>query len=310
MQSFTNILVDIDATASAHPALERAIVLAKRSGATLTVADVMTIPDDAHGYLPRGAEDTHVSDRRRQLARVAREVSEVHTKSTLLFGRPATVLIQEVLRSKHDLVMRSHARDVAAPGPKQFGVVDMELLRNCPCPVLLVRQGQAAPKPRVACAVDASSDDPDVQSLNVKIVEFALLMAACLESGRPPMLLHAWTPFGERTVRRHSADDQFDAYLKSAQHTAASRLASIARSFEGQLSETPTVLRRGEPQDVIPAFVVSEDIDVLVMGTVGRRGVSGMLIGNTAERVLRKLPCSVLTVKPDWFTSPVRLETA
>jgi universal stress protein E len=34
-----------------------------------------------------------------------------------------------------------------------------------------------------------------------------------------------------------------------------------------------------------------------------------MLIGNTAERVLRRLPCSVLTVKPDGFVSPVRLET-
>ena len=60
---------------------------------------------------------------------------------------------------------------------------------------------------------------------------------------------------------------------------------------------------------IAPEFVVSEGIDVLVMGTVARGGVSGVLIGNTAERVLRKLPCSVLTVKPDGFVSPVRLET-
>ena len=62
MKSFRSILVDIDATASAHPALERAVLLAKRSGAKLTVADAMMIPDYAHGYLPAGVEESIVRD--------------------------------------------------------------------------------------------------------------------------------------------------------------------------------------------------------------------------------------------------------
>jgi nucleotide-binding universal stress UspA family protein len=56
--------------------------------------------------------------------------------------------------------------------------------------------------------------------------------------------------------------------------------------------------------------VVAEVIDLVVMGTVARAGIAGMLIGNTAERVLRKLPCSVLTVKPDVFVSLVRLDAS
>jgi nucleotide-binding universal stress UspA family protein len=95
--------------------------------------------------------------------------------------------------------------------------------------------------------------------------------------------------------------------LEDTRQRATSTLSRIARSFEGRFDARATVLRRGEPQQVIPEFVVSEGIDVLVMGTVARRGIAGMLIGNTAERVLRKLPCSVLTVKPDGFVSPVRL---
>jgi nucleotide-binding universal stress UspA family protein len=43
---------------------------------------------------------------------------------------------------------------------------------------------------------------------------------------------------------------------------------------------------------------------------VARRGIPGLLIGNTAERILRKLPCSVLAVKPDGFVSPVSLDAA
>jgi nucleotide-binding universal stress UspA family protein len=309
MQSFRSILVDIDATAKAHPALERAILLARTSGATLTVVDVMTVPPYAHRALPEQIQESLMRDRRQQLAQVTREIRDVHAQPKLLVGRPATVLIEEVLRSSHDVVMRSHARDLTASGPTPFGAVDMELLRKCPSPVLLVRHGQPTAKPRIACALDVSSEESEAQALNAKIVELALLMADYLESD-PPTLLHALVPFGEGTVRLHATGDQFAAYLENARERAASTLTQTARSFAPRFDETRTVLRRGEPQDVIPEFVVSEGIDLVVMGTVARGGISGMLIGNTAERVLRKLPCSVLTVKPDGFVSPVSLKTA
>jgi len=307
MELFRSILVDIDATASSQPALDRAILLARTSGATLTIADAVTVPDYARHYLPPGIEERLVRERRLQLAQIARQVSLGHAQTKLLVGRPATALIEEVLRSNHDLVVRSHARDLATSGPSGFGAVDMELLRKCPCPVLLVRQGQAATAPRIACAVDASAEDPDTQALNQKLVEFALMMAGCLES-TSPTLLHAWTPFAERAVRKYALDDEFGVYLEKARQRAGASLTRIARSFDGRFDAGSLVLRRGEPQDVIPEFVVSEGVDVLVMGTVARGRISGMLIGNTAERVLRKLPCSVVTVKPDGFVSPVRLE--
>jgi nucleotide-binding universal stress UspA family protein len=44
------------------------------------------------------------------------------------------------------------------------------------------------------------------------------------------------------------------------------------------------------------------------MGTVSRTGVAGLLIGNTAEKVLNQVGCSVLTVKPDGFITPVKLD--
>lgn len=69
-----------------------------------------------------------------------------------------------------------------------------------------------------------------------------------------------------------------------------------------------TVHRQGEPEAVIPEFVVAEGVDLVVMGTVARGGIAGLLIGNTAERMLRKLPCSVLAVKPEGFVCPVSLD--
>ena len=47
--------------------------------------------------------------------------------------------------------------------------------------------------------------------------------------------------------------------------------------------------------------------DLLVMGTIARTGIAGFIVGNTAERLLPRIPCSVLAIKPEGFVSPVTL---
>ncbi len=306
MDPFKSILVDIDATVPAHPALQRAVGLARSCGAKLTIADVVTIPADARRYLEAGAEEEIVSRRRGQLARVAQGVTDVPAEATLLLGRPATALVQEVLRSGHDLVVRSHARDLVVRGPRPFGAVDMELFRQCPCPVLVVGPGIPPPRPLILGAVHGNSDEATEQTLNVKIIELTLLMAR-LEQGSP-MVLQAWAPFGEELVRSHATDDAVAAYVEAARRRAAEDLARLTAPFSDRLSADQVTLRRGDPEDVIPAVVAAEGVDLVVMGTLARTGIAGMLIGNTAERVLRRLPCSVLAVKPDGFECHVRLD--
>lgn len=67
-------------------------------------------------------------------------------------------------------------------------------------------------------------------------------------------------------------------------------------------------LIEGDPVERIPELVMEQGIDLLVMGTVCRTGIAGFLIGNTAEEVLNRIDCSVLTVKPEGFITPVILE--
>jgi len=103
-------------------------------------------------------------------------------------------------------------------------------------------------------------------------------------------------------------DDQLASYVDGARQHAAADLPRLVRSFEGRVTDEQARLHRGEPDAIIPEFVVAEGVDLMVMGTVARSGLAGLLIGTTAERVLRKLPCSVLTVKPDGFVSPIFLD--
>ena len=63
----------------------------------------------------------------------------------------------------------------------------------------------------------------------------------------------------------------------------------------------------GDPRDALPRLARLLDIGLIVMGTVARTGVSGLLMGNTAETILRSVDCSVLAVKPEGFVTLVKL---
>ena len=68
------------------------------------------------------------------------------------------------------------------------------------------------------------------------------------------------------------------------------------------------ILEKGNPDILIPKHVDEKKIDLLVMGTLSRKGLPGVLIGNSAEKILAQVPhASVLAVKPKDFKSPIEL---
>ena len=64
-------------------------------------------------------------------------------------------------------------------------------------------------------------------------------------------------------------------------------------------------LLKGHARDVIPKFAAKQRVELIVMGTVGRTGIPGVIIGNTAEAILNQVECSVIAVKPPGFETPV-----
>jgi universal stress protein E len=121
-------------------------------------------------------------------------------------------------------------------------------------------------------------------------------------------LLQAWRPFAERSILNQNSHEEFSSYLAAAERRAAESLNKLKDSFGEDLARVHLHLRRGGLEEVIPEFVVAHGVDLVVLGTVARTGIAGLLIGNTAERLLQRLPCSVLAVKPNGFVSSVRLE--
>ncbi len=311
IQTFRRILVHVDVMAATHPALGRALELARHVGASLTLVDVVPeVPRHARLFLPEDLQTLLVTERTERLQALATRVGgalgpPVAVKTDVRVGQPAIEIVRAVLRDGYDVVLRSHASSADRHPRPLFDAVDMQLLRKCPCPVWLVGPDRR-PNGRVLAAVDPNPEDETEQALNTSILETALWLVE--QEAHELVVLHVWNAFGQELLAPHAEQADIDTYVNAARDTAQADLDALLAPFRPRLGPAQVRLDRGEPGTRIPEVAREEKADLVVMGTVARTGITGFIMGNTAERVLGALPCSVLTVKPGGFVCPVALE--
>ncbi|HAS18298.1 MAG TPA: universal stress protein [Nitrospiraceae bacterium] len=98
----------------------------------------------------------------------------------------------------------------------------------------------------------------------------------------------------------------FSAQLKEMEASARRLLDDVAASIKKNNLDVESVLITGEPFVEIIKYARKEQVDLIVMATHGRSGIEHMLMGSVAEKVVRKSPCPVLTIKKSGqtFTMP------
>jgi universal stress protein E len=333
MQRFKNILLVIDGNGN-DVALERGVALSRRNRARLTVVNVVKeaprtadIPAaDAQEFMGNATHEIHLSsvsksavlvyeyiveEKRRQLAQSVTAVRQagVQVDHKLLYGTPFLAIIQEVLRNEHDLVI------IAAEGQgglkeMLFGNTTMRLMRKCPCPVWVLKPTHPKQYGRILAAVDPAPFDQERDALNTKIMDLATSLA-CLEHSELH-ILHTWLVYGESILRRWHGRFQMpagevDKLTDKTRDEHRRWLDELLRRYALDNLTCRVHLLKGEADQLIPQLVGERKIELIVMGTMCRTKVAGLLIGSTAENVLRQVNCSVLTIKPDGFISPVKL---
>ena len=310
MHRFKNILYVAEPGSGLTPGLRRGAELARVNDGRLTIAQVAAPPAGA----VTGGLGTEVHSltreveegQREELEGWARELEEggVQVDTRLLRGKPFLVIVQEVLKEGRDLVMKNAEGPSGGFRSRLFGSTDQHLLRKCPCPVWLFNPSQGPGFRSVLASVDVGGGGDS--EINRRILQLASSLS--VRENASLHVAHVWSLYGESILRSPSrgvGQDLLNQLLEEEEEERLRRLQSLVEEAAVPDSNPRLHLVKAEAADGIRA--VSEEVlaDVVVMGTLSRAGVRGLLIGNTAETVLGRLDSSVLAVKPEGFRSPV-----
>ncbi|MEM8959113.1 MAG: universal stress protein [Pseudomonadota bacterium] len=318
---FRNVLAIWDRKVD-NSTLRAAADLAARYGASLTVLSCVEPPSDLHilaRVISTTAEDLLarlVADRQEQIAdSVARALSGSDAKLVVARGKPFIEIVRHAVRAEIDIVVKT-AEPLSGVAGFLFASTDHHLMRKCPCPVWLHRPADNPAPSTVIAGVDVdewdAAEPETLHDLNRRVIEIGCRIAS--GPGATVHVLHAWEAMGEGLVWTFSSGPDASlaaqSYIDEVEETrrvALDELVAplVAHARDAGVSKLEPRLIRGAPRAVIADQARFLGADVIVMGTVARTGLSGVIIGNTAEDILNNVQRSVVTVKPHGFVSPV-----
>ena len=303
MRRFERILFVNNTGVDAGPAFQRAVRLAAANGAQLSVIEVGEEVPHTMRKLQEAFNKLH-KDRLRAMSETAKS-DGVDVSVRMLLGTPFIEIINEVMQGGHDLVIKS-AEGRSGISNILFGSTDLHLLRKCPCPVWIIKPSKRKKYKKILAAVDPDPAEPENAGLNKQIIELASSLAAREQSELH--ILHAWYFAYESSLRSgrfQVPKAEVDRMIKDVRKMHKAWLDDLLSQHDFQGLNVKVHLLKGYPGDLIPLTAQKKRVELVVMGTVARTGLPGLIIGNTAEKALTAVDCSVLAVKPGSFVTPV-----
>lgn len=307
MERFKNILFASSGEKEDAAALQRANRLALSNQARITLVKVTEdIPLTASYFFSkerlaqiREATGTFA---RMELEKLAGQLDpSLKVDMKVLTGKPFLELIRAVLGQGHDILIKPGR--VLRDG-SSLDSTDLHLLRKCPCPVWIIKPNQRKPFGKILVAVDPDPTDAERLSLHADLVKLGTSLAKN-EDGRVEVV-HSWQFESESTLlgpRFGLSEEEVALLRKEVETTHRTWLKELVAPYADQ--QIKVSLIRGPADSSLINFIEKKKPDILVMGTVARTGLPGLLIGNTAEAVLGRISCSILTIKPKNFKTPV-----
>lgn len=306
MIQYKNILVVIDPTQDEQAALSRAIFLSQQKQQA-PIKALLTIYDFSYemtSMLSSSERETMrsavIADRKEWLDKLVAQYQhkgiEIETK-VLWNNRLYEAIINEAKEFGHDLIVKStHSH------PKLQSVIftptDWHLLRKTPCPLLLVKNNTWPSHGRILAAVHLGAEDELHLKLNDMITCYSRDLADLVDGQ-----LHAINayPPAPANIAIELPDFDPELYNQSVKEQHEELVKEYVEKYD--LNENFVHLEEGLPDDAIIDTSYNLDAAVVVLGTCGRSGLSGALIGNTAEHVIDQLNCDLLALRPEALES-------
>lgn len=158
--------------------------------------------------------------------------------------------------------------------------------------MLIARERLRRKPARVMAAVDLGSDQSVQRALNKRVLDSAALIAQQIGAE-----LHIISAIPVSVLAQDLDLIDGRALEARVRRKLASETAALAAQYG--LPPNHIKLRAGPPERVIDGAASKLKAALVVMGTIGRKGLKGKLLGNTAEKVLHGNRSNVLALRPD-----------
>jgi universal stress protein E len=263
MENLT-ILAVFDPVRKEQPALNRAIAVAESMEASVHLFACIY---------------TQVSDKLDITACIAKQKEELESISQIFTEKGIKIttevdwdkdwyqgVVRAAIRENVDVVFKSTYKHSVS---QRFlnRTSDWELIRKCPCPVLLVKESSKQGIKKILAAVDLRRGKDDYEKLNEKIINATKMY-------------------------RNDSDVHFiSAFQESINYPDRNELIKRCGVESKNIH-----IKRGSPEDVIVENAKSLEANMVVVGSSGRTGLAAAIHGNTAEKILDHLDCDILSM--------------
>lgn len=305
------ILVNIEQGSDASFLLEKAARLAEGSGAKVELFCCCYNSSLYNSYLfdkssLSRAEQAYVRHVEGELEPLTASFKELNIEVDIDVcwqRHQAEAVIRKVLRYEPDIVLhpvKQHSR----LGHYVFDQADWQLIRECPVPLLLVKQQAWSDGGRVAAAVDPFHECDVPAELDKTILAWASRLVHVLEGDLKVM--HSFSVLPHSVIFDEHLVTDFESMQETVRTLHVEALAKLLKPY-GLTTDSPAVtLKEKEPHKAILEYVEEAHIDILVAGSVARGVIDRILVGSTIERVLDELHADLMVIKPAGFMSSIK----
>jgi|TARA_B110000902_G_scaffold265329_1_gene349306 universal stress protein E len=302
MKTPKRILVVISGRHTEHPALERALKFAEFDNVHIHLFNsiyepVMELTDVLSSEHRKEMKSQYMADRYLYMDTIAENLDQkgISCSVNVAWHRELHEAIEEIVDElEPDLVIKRISADASNINPFTMPV-DRHLLRYCKAPLLLVRNSNWVNKPLLA-AIDPTVLDQKHIALNHNILEYSKMLADVTKTQ-----LHSVSAFETPNMAPSMdvgwSNIDFESIKVETTNVHKNKMETLLK--EHDLFMCPYHVLEGRADIAIPNIAKKIDAQLLILGTVGRTGLSGAFIGNTAEHVLANMSCDILTLKPN-----------
>lgn len=312
MQAQNRLLVIADPGDERHAALGRALWLAMKLDAPIDLRMYyQAVPGLGEQFIDSRVLEMAVEQMRQekmefleQLAAPLRGEGLTVTTDAVAGTPIGESILADVLRLMPRMVLKSADHHIPL-SRTFFSEADWQLIRTCPYPVMLVRsEHDLSSSPVFLAAVDPMHEHDKPAALDEKILAVAFDLGRKTDSEVHVVHCYDVAPL----ITGMSASPMLPAPLQTEELAESLRehhqraLDDLLNDYEIEPARVHLV--EGAPRWKLPEFCKELGADIVIMGAISRSAIERVFIGALAEKVLDRLPCDLLIVKPDTFMCP------